>query len=669
MEKADLNPLFQKLSNEIKAESDDQVVKIADQLLSKVPDDNDIKLCKAIGLIRLSKFDQALTVMGKQVTPQESNQAFAYLYTLYKLNRYDECLTFIRDCAKAGLTSISHQLIEAQIYYKQQKFEDAVKVYLEISQKYPDNDEYNEILVNILNCFYSANVAVPENFRRVCDDALKKKDIIREFFFNLSLSYSNIGDVNTANSILQRFEASLGDDGGDDQDTLNDRIMCYLQQDANDSTAFEFSEEQINDKIKSYEENTQSNLDESLRLVLLSNLACLYYKRDSSVPAETIKRIDEEVQNNPKKTPYQVLLAKYNKVIYLLEKNKFNDAQKVLQELENNNLVHKYALYEQVIISKAFVLYKLKSFGELENLLGSLLKSGQSRISRLTFILLRAEIYRLQNNTARTIQNLKAILSENKDLLENEVFANFFVNLITSNPEILQEFKGSIVDAAKTTTSVGLLTIIGELLSKDKNYKGAMEIYQRAMQITPDDKRLWSKYVVCLAKIDPVKAEGNLSKLPIVDLITDTSELRRLEMDVTSLSKKAEKEKKEAKLDDASKKIKKKKKKLILYPKGFDPKNPGPAPDPERWLPKYQRSKFKKFAKKKGLLRGAQGAATGKETMSTFQTGPSTATQDIARDKGTGHKKKKRQYVYQYMEECISLKVPLLQFHSSIKPR
>lgn len=39
---------------------------------------------------------------------------------------------------------------------------------------------------------------------------------------------------------------------------------------------------------------------------------------------------------------------------------------------------------------------------------------------------------------------------------------------------------------------------------------------------------------------------------------------------------------------------KKKRKRPMRYPKGFDPQNPGPLPNPERWLPKWQRSDFKK---------------------------------------------------------------------------
>ena len=54
--------------------------------------------------------------------------------------------------------------------------------------------------------------------------------------------------------------------------------------------------------------------------------------------------------------------------------------------------------------------------------------------------------------------------------------------------------------------------------------------------------------------------------------------------------------------------IPKKRNKKVKYPKGYDAANPGPMPDPERWLPKWQRSKYKKIAKKLGkYLKGAQG--------------------------------------------------------------
>lgn len=59
-------------------------------------------------------------------------------------------------------------------------------------------------------------------------------------------------------------------------------------------------------------------------------------------------------------------------------------------------------------------------------------------------------------------------------------------------------------------------------------------------------------------------------------------------------------------------KTKKKRKRKPKYPKGFDPANPGPPPDPERWLPKRERSSYrpKRKDKRAAQIRGSQGAVT-----------------------------------------------------------
>lgn len=54
---------------------------------------------------------------------------------------------------------------------------------------------------------------------------------------------------------------------------------------------------------------------------------------------------------------------------------------------------------------------------------------------------------------------------------------------------------------------------------------------------------------------------------------------------------------------------KKKRKRKPRYPKGFDPANPGPPPDPERWLPRRERSTYRPKRKdKRHQVRGSQGA-------------------------------------------------------------
>ena len=82
---------------------------------------------------------------------------------------------------------------------------------------------------------------------------------------------------------------------------------------------------------------------------------------------------------------------------------------------------------------------------------------------------------------------------------------------------------------------------------------------------------------------------------------------------------------------------------MIKYPKSYDPENPGLIPDPERWLPKWQRSKYKKYAKKKGkYLKGAQGdAQVDTDVTSGMGLATSTAHQEVTEDKSK-HKRRKK---------------------------
>ena len=62
------------------------------------------------------------------------------------------------------------------------------------------------------------------------------------------------------------------------------------------------------------------------------------------------------------------------------------------------------------------------------------------------------------------------------------------------------------------------------------------------------------------------------------------------------------------------------------YPRGFDPEKPGPLPDPERWLPKNQRTKQVKNSKR--LATGFQGGSVSSGTPA----GPSTAQKEASKD-------------------------------------
>jgi signal recognition particle subunit SRP72 len=76
--------------------------------------------------------------------------------------------------------------------------------------------------------------------------------------------------------------------------------------------------------------------------------------------------------------------------------------------------------------------------------------------------------------------------------------------------------------------------------------------------------------------------------------------------------------------EEVKKQKAKKRKRKPKYPKHFDPANPGPPPDPERWLPKRERSSYRPKRNKRVQVRGAQGSVSKHDAAATNVGGASS---------------------------------------------
>jgi len=92
----------------------------------------------------------------------------------------------------------------------------------------------------------------------------------------------------------------------------------------------------------------------------------------------------------------------------------------------------------------------------------------------------------------------------------------------------------------------------------------------------------------------------------------------------------------------------KKRKRKVIYPKGFDPENPGLPPNPERWLPKTQRSDYKK--KKRGQhlraqqssVKGSQGSGKVDESLDKSSAAGNGTSGSAASERARNTKKGKK---------------------------
>ncbi|POG58804.1 hypothetical protein GLOIN_2v1488326 [Rhizophagus irregularis DAOM 181602=DAOM 197198] len=147
---------------------------------------------------------------------------------------------------------------------------------------------------------------------------------------------------------------------------------------------------------------------------------------------------------------------------------------------------------------------------------------------------------------------------------------------------------------------------------KTGHYQEAAQYYEQLVKVDPLDTQAIAGLVSAYSHYDIEKAEQYESSLPEVNSGEGTVPM---DIDVDSIErivpgvKKSYYKKTDAKIDRPSQKThKKKKKRKPLLPKSYDPSIP---PDPERWIPKRERSSFKAKGKRKQQLMkgGSQGTA------------------------------------------------------------
>lgn len=131
----------------------------------------------------------------------------------------------------------------------------------------------------------------------------------------------------------------------------------------------------------------------------------------------------------------------------------------------------------------------------------------------------------------------------------------------------------------------------------------------------PSDVKILAQLVIAYASFDSAKAQEASKRLPILDSLTNAAEIDSLEATNWMMSMKAAK-KTASKADQSpgtpGSELKQKKKRTRKR-KGKLPKNADPdcPPDPERWLPRYERTGYrrKRDRRTKDVIKGSQGTA------------------------------------------------------------
>lgn len=630
---AQLEDLFTKLSQAVEQGLHKRALKCADDVLKISPGDADAIRCRVTALIELQRFADCAATIEKDVADDalRKDLAFERAYALYKCGKVDESLRILQtETSQDERESTRAMQLEAQLMYRAGRHDEAATIYEALFRDRADDvGESPNTAVNLAAALVAAGRGsdLAAALKRL---KMSPKDSF-ELAFNFACALLETGNLADAADYLtlaknQGAETLMDEDL--DEEAIADELVPIDAQRARVAEMLGRKEEAAEGyraamAIKSTDAATQA--------IAANNLAALVGPRGeggADAMRQTQRFCDKDGKLNDalvgKLTEAQRRVLVINRAKALLHSNHLDrcrDALVTLRKLPGAEGAREAAMLEAALFMRE--RKPEKAYKSLTDLIASGANGdvGAVRDARLAL----AQIHASAGDYAAAIVALKGV----KELEGTAAGAATLVAL----HELAGDASGAdaVLDGSGAVSAAGAEVALRA--AERKLTRGAhgeaKAIFESVMDdaAADDDDKLAARAGVALAKAlggDVVGAEADAAALfervaAAAGGATDADSLEET-LPASVLARAAELERrmrgKRGKRgedgDGAHKpKTRKKRKKKVIYPKGFDPSNPGPAPDPERWLPLRERSTWK-GKRKKVNIRGAQGASSAK---------------------------------------------------------
>ncbi|KFK41175.1 hypothetical protein AALP_AA2G095200 [Arabis alpina] len=616
-----IEDLFSSLHRHIDKSEYQQAVRVADQVLAIKPSDVDAIQCKVVALIKDDKFDDALSVIHN--VPM-LDLSFHKAYCLYRQNKLDEATV----CLKGVERDNDALVLEAQILYRLGKADACVDVYQKLQHSKIENLE-----VNLVAGLVSGGKA--SQVQRALEAWRIKPTTTFELAFNTACSLIENYNYTDAEQLLltaRRIGQEILTDYLEEDEIEIELApisvqLAYVQQvlgQLQESTSFyvDFIERKVD--------------DESSLAVAVNNLIALKGSRNVSDGLKKLDKLKEKDSQNFQLTQaLDMKLSQKNKeaiyanrLLLLLHGNKMDQARELCAALP--------ALFPESVVPillQAAVLVRENKAAKAEELLGQCAEKFPEKSKLL--LLARAQIAASASHPHVAAESLSKI----PDIQHLPATVATIVALKERAGD--NEGAAAVLDSAikwwsNSMTEDNKLSILMPEAASFKLRHGqeeeASQLYEEIVKNHKSTDALVG-LVTTLAHVNVEKAEiyeKQLKALPglkavDVDNLEKTSGAKPMEGTAAAASAMQEEVKNKEK-------AKRKRKRKPKYPKGFDPANPGPPPDPERWLPRRERSSYrpKRKDKRAAQIRGSQGAVTKQDKQ---EAAPSTSKSNQATTK------------------------------------
>ncbi|KAG0006944.1 Signal recognition particle core component [Modicella reniformis] len=637
---AAIQQLFGELERHIKREEHNKVLALTDKILAIDPKDKDALHCKAITLIRLERYTDALTILNR---PLQGKFVFEKAYCLYRTNQLADGALVIentrKDLEASGKLPWNLRHLEAQILYRMERYQDCIDLYASMLRDASKvDDAYTDILTNYRACKAAVLYAGMESEQRwgkklEDEEAAQDEEDNKgnagqstyELSFNAACAQIAKGDYTQALKLLEEAKSICREALGDyDEEEIEQEMAILVVQ-----TAYVY---QLLGRAEKARELYQSvlkikALEVTVPAVAANNLVVLQKEDDlfdshKKIKTATTKALGVKFFSSQKR------VIAMNELLLNLYQNKFvacrDTARQLLKSQPDND-----ALY---LILAATTHKQKKTAKALEELKEYAATRPQSVAIQFAIVQLELLLSSNGQDYTATIESLTRFL---KGLPEKEQHRPGYVALLVwlydqagqgeKGVEILTEAaavwakpskdnkdnksnkkggrKNTGGSSGSSTIPLTLLRQTATFKLRSHRYKEAAKDYEELVRADPSDPTSIAGLIMAYSEYEPALAEKYGASLPEMKSTTIAS------LDVDALEKVVPGLKREYVSTEGTRTMaaasiglrrrpgsrphrtgaRKAHKRKPLLPKNFDPATAG-APDPERWLSKRDRA-------------------------------------------------------------------------------
>lgn len=584
VEKIDIQKEYEELEQLIKKGDHSQALIQSNKIILAFPNEIEAVKSKIIAFINLSKYKDLINYI--EASKLQGTYLLEYSYALYENKDYKQSIDFLQKAKSSSPSLInSIDILIAQIYHKQGLFVNSYSIYKDILNRKKDNLDLETDLITNYLAAYSLSKANDNEYLKEISRHLNTW----ESFYNFALIKLRSGQYADYFEISFRMKKNYPKQEDEFNELKEIHLNLHIVQKTLDG--FEFGK--ATTVLSDYDTLLKKGIKyPDLMPYFFNNL--LQIKKDKETPNETIKKLEGFLNNESLNKEEKGILLR-NKFNYLIRANKIPQATELLSSAFDEN-------DPEWLIAKTFLYYKSEKekFVDLFFKDSALISKPEPNLYAIQIMLasIGTKSFEIVHN------RILSFVKQFNTFSFNVHFISFFIGLyqVRRLKDYLKEFIMNYkdpIEISKRIPDQSLLKLIIPKLAQEFYslglYNESISFYNFYLdKIDSNNRNVKLLLIESLSHLDISKCDQIRQKIDetMIDLSNEhmNSLLNELFIKFKKPTQKKEK-----------KKVKKKKK--IRYPKNYDPKNPGPMPDPERWLPKLQKKKYR--AKSKLAYQGA----------------------------------------------------------------